>query len=149
MQILLPVKKLVEFNAADSEKVTLSELGDDGAVVFGHMPYHKAKPRPRLPHRSSHERGHSRGGSSSGETAVGRASDSGFGSLDYFVASPLTTLNGSMENVISYDAGMEKGLSRWWGKRWLQKKKRACGGEGLIFDCRHVCGVWVFGWMDD
>ncbi|MBE3045240.1 hypothetical protein IMZ48_22345, partial [Candidatus Bathyarchaeota archaeon] len=72
VQILLPIKKLIDFGAADCEKVTLSGLGDGGAVIFGHMPYHKARPRPRLPRRSSHEREHSRGGSSSGETAGGK-----------------------------------------------------------------------------
>ena len=73
VQILLPKTKFGQLDAAET-KITLSELGRDGAVVFGHTPYHKTKPKLGSPKSSDQEKDYSSAvsvaGSSGERTAV-------------------------------------------------------------------------------
>lgn len=69
VQYLLPKNKLGQLDATQAcVRITLGELGDlgnDGAAVFGHIPYHKTRPRLGFS-RSSQEQASSSSGSIGG-----------------------------------------------------------------------------------
>lgn len=71
VQVLLPKRKILRLDTTGIQaRITLRELDDSGAVVFGHTPYLNVLPKMTRHRRSSdEEQGHSRNGSSGGSSA--------------------------------------------------------------------------------
>lgn len=100
VQYLLPKNKLGQLDVGQAcVSITLGDLCDDGAAVFGHIPYHKTRPRLRYS-KSSQERasssGGSTGGSSGAHTVVGDLQDHSPRTPSLASTTPDTTLTASV-----------------------------------------------------
>lgn len=127
VQVLLPKGKRAQLDVAQAcSKITLCELGDHGAVVFGHTPYHKTRLKLRYEKSSDQEKGSASSGSNTGsngeQTAMGGSSAYSPQSLNLLLKLPnarrdRTAPKLSCDDIEIRDRPPAKPKKRW---SWLQ-----------------------------